>query len=74
LLQEVFQKWQKPEAESLQQEVERQGRALRKYPVIPALKTILAESRKDPGWENIRPPLVALSSAQRAGLLAEFRN
>jgi 4-hydroxy-tetrahydrodipicolinate synthase len=72
LLQEVFQKWQKPEAEGLQQEVERQGRALRKYPVIPALKTILAESRKDQGWENIRPPLMALSSAQRAGLLAEL--
>jgi 4-hydroxy-tetrahydrodipicolinate synthase len=74
LLQEVFQKWQKPEAESLQQEVERQGRALRKYPVIPALKTILAESRKDPVWENVRPPLVALSSAQREGVLGDFRN
>ena len=72
ILQEVFQKWQRPEAENLQEEVERQGRAVRQYPVIPALKAILAESRKDPGWENIRPPLVPLSAAQREGLLAEL--
>jgi 4-hydroxy-tetrahydrodipicolinate synthase len=72
LLQEVFQKWQSPEAERLQEEVERQGRALRKYPVIPALKAILAESRKDPGWETVRPPLVGLSAVQREGLLTEL--
>jgi 4-hydroxy-tetrahydrodipicolinate synthase len=72
LLQKVFQSCQRPEAVSLQQEVERQGRALRKYPVIPALKAVLAESRQDPGWENIRPPLVELSAAQREALLGEL--
>jgi 4-hydroxy-tetrahydrodipicolinate synthase len=72
LLQKVFQNWQGPEAEALQQETERQGRTLRKYPVIPALKAILAESRKDPGWENIRPPFVPLSSAQREALFADL--
>jgi 4-hydroxy-tetrahydrodipicolinate synthase len=72
LLQKVFRSWQGPEAASLQQEVERQGKALRKYPVIPALKAILAQSRKDPGWENIRPPLVPLSGAQREALLRDF--
>lgn len=72
LLQKVFQKWQGSEADSLQQEVERQGRALRKYPVIPGLKAILAESRKDPGWENIRPPLVELPAAQREALFGEL--
>jgi 4-hydroxy-tetrahydrodipicolinate synthase len=72
LLQKVFQTWQRPEAESLQEEVQRQGRALRKYPVIPALKSILAESRKDPGWETVRPPLVPLSAAQREELHREL--
>jgi len=74
LLQKVFQNWQGSEAETLQQETERQGRTLRKYPVIPALKAILAEFRKDPGWENIRPPLAPLSSAQREALLADLGN
>jgi 4-hydroxy-tetrahydrodipicolinate synthase len=72
LLQEVFQKWQSPEAETLQEEVDRQGRALRKYPVIPALKALLAELRKDPVWENIRPPLLGLSAVQREALFGEL--
>jgi 4-hydroxy-tetrahydrodipicolinate synthase len=74
LLQKVYQNWQGPEADTLQQETELQGRTLRKYPVIPALKAILAEFRKDPGWENIRPPLVPLSSPQREALLADLGN
>jgi 4-hydroxy-tetrahydrodipicolinate synthase len=74
LLQQVFQNWQEPKADSLQPEVERQGRALRKYPVIPGLKAILAESRKDPGWENIRPPLVELSLSERQRLFKDFGN
>ena len=72
LLQLVFQSWQEPKADSLQQEVERQGRVLRKYPVIPALKAIVAKWRKDPGWENIRPPLVSLSAERREALLEEL--
>ena len=72
LLQKVFQTWPTPEAESLQEEVQRQGRALRKYPVIPALKSILAESGKDPGWETVRPPLAPLSATQREELLREL--
>jgi 4-hydroxy-tetrahydrodipicolinate synthase len=72
LLQKVFQNWQGPEADTLQQETERQGRTLRKYPVIPALKAILAKFRNDPKWENVRPPFVPLSSAQREALLADL--
>ncbi|MBV9731944.1 MAG: dihydrodipicolinate synthase family protein, partial [Verrucomicrobia bacterium] len=72
LLQKVFQTWQRPEAESLQEEVQRQGRALRKYAVIPALKSILAESRQDPAWETVRPPLVPLSATQREEVLGEL--
>jgi 4-hydroxy-tetrahydrodipicolinate synthase len=71
LLQNVFQDWLKPEADKLQEEVRRQGRALRKYPVIPALKAILAKWRNEPEWENVRPPLVALSAEQREALFGE---
>lgn len=71
-LQNVFQNWLRPEADELQEEVQRQGRALRKYPVIPALKAILAKWRTEPEWENVRPPLVALSAEQRDALLREL--
>jgi 4-hydroxy-tetrahydrodipicolinate synthase len=72
LLQSVFQKWQGEDADQIQQEVERQGRLLRKYPVIPALKAIVAKWRKDPEWENLRPPLVPLSTEQREELFEEL--
>ena len=72
LLQKVFQNWQAAEAGALQEELERQGRALRKYPLIPALKAMVAETTKDPGWANLRPPLVPLSSADRDALFADL--
>jgi 4-hydroxy-tetrahydrodipicolinate synthase len=46
--------------------------AIEKRPVIPALKAILAHHAGDPGWEALRPPLVALASAQREALLADL--
>jgi 4-hydroxy-tetrahydrodipicolinate synthase len=72
LLQSVFQKWQGEDADQIQREVQRQGRLLRKYPVIPALKAIVAKWRKDPEWENLRPPLVPLSTEQREELFEEL--
>ncbi|MFY9988443.1 MAG: dihydrodipicolinate synthase family protein [Chthoniobacterales bacterium] len=72
LLQNLFHNWLRPEADELQEEVQRQGRALRKYPVIPALKAILAKWRNEPEWENVRPPLVALSAEQREALLRDL--
>ena len=72
LLQSLYQKRQGDEADELQREIERQGRVLRKYPVIPALKTILAKRRDDPGWENVRPPLLPLSANQREALFEEL--
>jgi 4-hydroxy-tetrahydrodipicolinate synthase len=71
LLQKVYQNWQGPEADKIEEEVQRQGRTLRKYPVIPALKAILAKRRNEPEWETVRPPLTALSAEQRDGLFAE---
>jgi 4-hydroxy-tetrahydrodipicolinate synthase len=72
LLQKVYQNWQAADAGSLQEELERQGRSLRKYPLIPALKAFLAETQKDPGWMNMRPPLISISPAQREALFSEL--
>jgi 4-hydroxy-tetrahydrodipicolinate synthase len=72
LLQKLFQNWQGPEADKVQEEVQRQGRALRNYPVISALKAILAKWRNEPEWETVRPPLTSLSAERREGLLEEL--
>ena len=68
----LFREWRSPSAERLQDEVNAVRGAVEKAPVIPALKAILADRARDPGWESLRPPLVALAPAQREALLAEL--
>ncbi len=60
-----------PGADALQEEVNGVRSAIERFPVIPALKAILAHQAGDPGWLPVRPPLVALAPAQREALLAE---
>jgi 4-hydroxy-tetrahydrodipicolinate synthase len=68
----LFREWRSPSAERLQDEVNAVRAAIEKRPVIPALKAILAHHAGDPGWEALRPPLVALAPAQREALLADL--
>ena len=42
-------------------------------PIIPALKTMLAEQRNEPVWERLRPPLRPLGPKDRAVLLSSMK-
>ncbi|BET10042.1 dihydrodipicolinate synthase family protein [Pandoraea sputorum] len=42
------------------------------YPMIPALKAVLASHRDDPAWSRVRPPLTQLSDEQHERLLAQL--
>ena len=44
--------------------------ALLKLPVIPAVKSLLADQTGDPSWLRCRPPLMALTDTQAAHLRA----
>ena len=44
------------------------------YAPIPAMKGLLAHSRADNHWRNVRPPLVAASEDQTAGLISKLGN
>ena len=44
------------------------------YAPIPAMKGLLAHSRADNRWRNVRPPLVAASEDQTAGLISKLGN
>ena len=41
---------------------------IQSFPMIPALKAILAHHTGHPGWAAVRPPLVALTGDQRRRL------
>ena len=58
--------WQQPDAEARQAALDRVRAAFQQFPMIPALKAAVAQFSGDDGWTAVRPPLCALTAAQRA--------
>ncbi len=68
---ELFAKWQGPEAEALQGRVSALRDSITKWPAIPALKAIMAETSGEARrWAAVRAPLRPLEAAQRNELFA----
>src|SRR5580658_8101266 len=68
----VFECWRAPDADRMQAEIAATRAVVQRYPVIPALKAIVARALADDEWATVRPPLVELSSAQRESLAADL--
>jgi 4-hydroxy-tetrahydrodipicolinate synthase len=68
----IYAHWQTPRAEALQAEATALRRAMQAYPMVPALKRVVAHFHNDPGWAAVRPPLTALGPAQSATLIADL--
>jgi 4-hydroxy-tetrahydrodipicolinate synthase len=45
---------------------------LERRPMIPVLKSVVAEARKDAAWRRTRPPLAALPEGEASALVAEL--
>jgi len=68
----VFENWCRPDAVRMQEEVTATRAVVYKYPMIPALKAIVARALADDEWAIVRPPLVELTAAQRESLAADL--
>jgi 4-hydroxy-tetrahydrodipicolinate synthase len=68
----VYAHWQTSRAEALQAEATALRQAMQAYPMVPALKRVVAHFRDDPGWAAVRPPLTALGAVQSAALIADL--
>jgi 4-hydroxy-tetrahydrodipicolinate synthase len=68
----IYDNWRKPEADALQAAATTLRRAMQAYPMIPALKRVVAHFHDDPGWATVRPPLTPLDPAQSAALIADL--
>ena len=69
---ELYRGWQRPDADARQAALDALRNALLKYPMIAALKALVAHFARDEAWARLRPPLVALSAGERAALLASL--
>jgi 4-hydroxy-tetrahydrodipicolinate synthase len=68
----VFENWREPDADRMQEQITATRAVLQKYPMIPALKAIVARGYADPEWATVRPPLVELTTGQRVSLAVEL--
>jgi len=71
-IKKVYDNWRGPQADALQAEITTLRNALQAYPMVPALKRVIAHYHSDPNWATVRPPLVPLSQAQSASLIADL--
>ena len=61
--------WDGPEMEARNATVSAVRTVMEGYPIIAAVKAVLAHYSGDGAWETLAPPLVRLSEAQRAALI-----
>jgi 4-hydroxy-tetrahydrodipicolinate synthase len=71
-IRKLYENWQGPQADALQAEVTALRKALQAYPMVPALKRIVAHFHNDPDWAAVRPPMLPLDAARSQALLADL--
>ena len=64
--------WRSPQADALQAEITAARKTMQAYPMVPALKRVVAHFHDDPVWAMVRPPLTPLDPAQSAALIADL--
>jgi 4-hydroxy-tetrahydrodipicolinate synthase len=62
-IRNVYDNWQGADADKLQAGITALRKAIQAYPMIPALKAIIAHYRGDAGWTKVRPPFTELPAA-----------
>jgi len=63
-IRNVYDNWQGPDAQKLQDGITALRKAIQAFPMIPALKALIAHYRADPGWAKLRPPFAPLPPAE----------
>src|SRR6266702_4185712 len=71
-INKLFENWRGPSADALQKDITATRSIMQKYPMMAALKAVIAHFGRDPDWATVRPPLVELASAQSKSLIAEL--
>ena len=68
----LYDTWRAADADAQQARLDVIRGVFQKFPMIPALKVVIAHYGADPGWTTVRPPLVALTPGQAHALVAEL--
>lgn len=69
---DLYLNWQSPAADADHKALLALRDYVQKFPMIPALKAIVAHYSNDPEWARVRPPLIALEMKQSEELIAHL--
>jgi 4-hydroxy-tetrahydrodipicolinate synthase len=69
----LYADWESGAADSMQENLDAIRSIVQRYPMIPALKAVIAGFSQDPQWAIVRPPLVALSDGHKTALIEAMR-
>jgi 4-hydroxy-tetrahydrodipicolinate synthase len=72
-IRRLYDNWQSPDADRMQETLNATRAALQKHPMISALKSTVAHYSGDAGWMHVRPPLVNLTEVQSRSLMTELQ-
>jgi 4-hydroxy-tetrahydrodipicolinate synthase len=68
----LFQSFRNDDAEAIQASLNGVRLAVARFPLVPALKTILSHYAADPDWNRLRPPLVELPEVESRKLISDL--
>lgn len=71
-IRKVYDNWESADADALQARITEVRMVIQAYPMVPALKKMVAHFHKAPGFEQVRPPMVVLDEAKSASLLGDL--
>jgi 4-hydroxy-tetrahydrodipicolinate synthase len=61
-IHQLFAGWQSSAADNLQQRLNELRQLLQRFPMIPALKAVIAHYSRESAWSTVRPPLEPLGT------------
>ena len=68
----LYKEWESNAADNLQQQLTQLRHVVESYPMIPALKSMVAYYRKDPDWTIVRPPFISLEQETQQELVQKL--
>jgi 4-hydroxy-tetrahydrodipicolinate synthase len=71
-IKEVHLRWLQPEADDLQAAITRRRKLVEAYPLISAVKEVLAARYADASWSRVRAPLLPLESTRARQLMEQL--
>jgi len=71
-LVDLYQRWETPEADAIQADLNKVRSAVQQFTMIPAMKRMIAHYGGDSEWNRVRPPLVEMPEDDAAKLISDL--